>query len=412
MALPSYVTTRGVSVGAASSLESGEPLAVEVRITSDRSLVWDATGYRLESDTLIRRGAVGGEVLAVLVTTDSAGWRDAATGALLNVSAPGSFTHRYRAEVTFYDAAGHQVGATRLLGPFPVPAGVGVIDLDLNVPVGTTEGTQLAVPVVLSVNDQTGHVTIPGASPSVVAAAVEDYLEAHPVGGTTTVDGLTDATAVGKAVVKAASAATARGAIGAGTSNLTIGTTAGTAADAAAVATALAGKAAAADGITQAERTKLQGIAAGATVNASDASLRARATHTGTQPLASIDGLVAELADKASLAQLSAAIPGAATETAPGLVERATDAEVTAGTDTTRYVTPKQLKDNAPAPTLANLPAGTTITVLRAGGGVWPARPTARTDVTVVWADLTGLAAANPDGYVAGSDVILDETVI
>lgn len=42
----------------------------------------------------------------------------------------------------------------------------------------------------------------------------------------------------------------------------------------------------------------------------------------------------------AGLAQLTAS------ETVAGLVERATDAEVTAGTDTTRYITSKQLADN------------------------------------------------------------------
>ena len=51
-----------------------------------------------------------------------------------------------------------------------------------------------------------------------------------PSGGATTVDGLTDATTVGKAVVKATDAATARAAIGAGTSSLTLGSTASTAA--------------------------------------------------------------------------------------------------------------------------------------------------------------------------------------
>lgn len=48
-------------------------------------------------------------------------------------------------------------------------------------------------------------------------------------GGTVTVDGITDASTVGKSVLKAADAATARTAIGAGTSNLAIGTTATTA---------------------------------------------------------------------------------------------------------------------------------------------------------------------------------------
>lgn len=36
------------------------------------------------------------------------------------------------------------------------------------------------------------------------------------------------------------------------------------------------------------------------------------------------------------------------------------------------------------APTYANLPGGTTITVLKAGGA-WPARPTNRTDIVVQW---------------------------
>lgn len=49
------------------------------------------------------------------------------------------------------------------------------------------------------------------------------------VGGTTTVEGLTDATTVGKAVVKAATQADARTAIGAGTSSLALGTTSSTA---------------------------------------------------------------------------------------------------------------------------------------------------------------------------------------
>lgn len=55
---------------------------------------------------------------------------------------------------------------------------------------------------------------------------------------------ITDSSATGRSVLTAASAAAARTAIGAGTSNLVTGTAAGTAADAGAVATSLAGKAA------------------------------------------------------------------------------------------------------------------------------------------------------------------------
>ena len=43
-----------------------------------------------------------------------------------------------------------------------------------------------------------------------------------------------------------------------------------------------------------------------------------------------------------------------ASEDTKGVVERATDAEAAAGTDTTRYITAKQLGDNAPATALAS----------------------------------------------------------
>lgn len=44
---------------------------------------------------------------------------------------------------------------------------------------------------------------------------------------------------------------------------------------------------------SSASKTKLDGIQAGATANATDAQLRDRATHTGTQPAATITGLAA-----------------------------------------------------------------------------------------------------------------------
>lgn len=46
------------------------------------------------------------------------------------------------------------------------------------------------------------------------------------------------------------------------------------------------------------DKTKLDGIQAGATVNSSDAQLRNRATHTGTQPISSVTGLQGELDGK------------------------------------------------------------------------------------------------------------------
>lgn len=45
--------------------------------------------------------------------------------------------------------------------------------------------------------------------------------------------------------------------------------------------------------MTSAERTKLTGVASGATANATDAQLRDRATHTGTQAASTVTGLAA-----------------------------------------------------------------------------------------------------------------------
>ncbi|ODT38038.1 MAG: hypothetical protein ABS55_01730 [Lautropia sp. SCN 70-15] len=63
----------------------------------------------------------------------------------------------------------------------------------------------------------------------------------------------------------------------------------------------IAGKGLSEADFTTAEKTKLAGVAAGATANATDAQLRDRATHTGTQATSTIVGLDATLAAKASL---------------------------------------------------------------------------------------------------------------
>ena len=51
--------------------------------------------------------------------------------------------------------------------------------------------------------------------------------------------------------------------------------------------------------MSAADKTKLDGIASGATHNDTDAQLRDRATHTGTQAISTVTGLEAALADKA-----------------------------------------------------------------------------------------------------------------
>lgn len=70
--------------------------------------------------------------------------------------------------------------------------------------------------------------------------------------------------------------------------------------------------------MSAADKTKLNGIATGATANATDAQLRDRSTHTGSQATSTITGLDAALAAKADLvggvvplSQLPAAVAGA-----------------------------------------------------------------------------------------------------
>lgn len=108
-----------------------------------------------------------------------------------------------------------------------------------------------------------------------------------------TVDTLSGATAVGKDVMKAADAAAARTAIGAGTSNLVIGTGATQAKAGNYAPPVVTGSV---NGLMlSADKTKLDGIAANSTANSTDAELRARANHTGTQAISTVAGLQAAL---------------------------------------------------------------------------------------------------------------------
>ena len=62
-----------------------------------------------------------------------------------------------------------------------------------------------------------------------LVAAINEVLAAVGSGGTVDADSITDATTIGKALIRAVDAAAARSAIGAGTSNLALGTTSSTA---------------------------------------------------------------------------------------------------------------------------------------------------------------------------------------
>lgn len=161
--------------------------------------------------------------------------------------------------------------------------------------VDTLEGATTTGKAVMKAASQAAARTAIGAGTSNFSGSYTDLTNKPTIPAAATVDNLSGAGATGKAVMKAASAEAARTAIGAGTSNLTIGTTA---------TTAKAGNYApptvttSANGLMlSADKTKLDGIVAGATKNATDAQLRDRSTHTGSQVISTVTGLQAALDD-------------------------------------------------------------------------------------------------------------------
>lgn len=186
---------------------------------------------------------------------------------------------------------------------------------------------------------------------------------------------ISDSSVVGRNVLTAVDAAAARAAIGAGTgnSNLVIGTGAGTAAEGNRVATEtstgmieLATTTEATTGTDTSRAVTPAGLKAVADTKANTshthtASQISDATATGRSVLQATDAAAARTAIGAGTSSLvigtgaGTAAEGnrAASLTAIGMVELATTAETTTGTDTTRAVTPAGVK--AVADTLAPL---------------------------------------------------------
>lgn len=89
--------------------------------------------------------------------------------------------------------------------------------------------------------------------------------------------------------------------------------------------------------MSAADKTKLDGIAAGATANATDAQLRDRATHTGTQAISTVTGLQTALDSKANADSPSFAGPMTSTGvsvTTPFAMGAGTAIDVTRGLNT------------------------------------------------------------------------------
>ena len=173
MPYPVGITTRTVTLGGATALESAEPLILQAIIQSSRGLIWSATGWRFPSLARTVTSTAGAEITVELPVTDLPGWRLIdAEGSILDVSVPGSYTHTYTVTLIALTAA-NKIVSQRILGPFALPTGDGSpVDLDTLLPGGTVAGGVVLVP------DTWGPLVV-----AAEAAAVESATNATPVTG-------------------------------------------------------------------------------------------------------------------------------------------------------------------------------------------------------------------------------------
>lgn len=145
MPWPASVITRIVSFGQATILESGEDLSLRTVTTASRSLISQSHGYRLESRSVsYETSGAGEEVAFPLPVTDQAGWLDAETREVLDVSGD-RHSHLYTTTLTVF--VGSTQVATYTIGPYPVPQGAGPLDTDtMLVPDETQDGILVAIP--------------------------------------------------------------------------------------------------------------------------------------------------------------------------------------------------------------------------------------------------------------------------
>lgn len=107
----------------------------------------------------------------------------------------------------------------------------------------------------------------------------------------------------------------------------------------------VAGKGLSTEDYTTAEKNKLAGIASGATANATDAQLRDRATHTGTQAISTVTGLQGALDAKE----------------AAGTAATAVSSHVAAGDPHPQYTTAAEAAAAAPVQSVAGKTGAVTL---------------------------------------------------
>lgn len=146
MTYPTSVVTRPVQVGGAISVEEGRPLSVEVVTVASRSLVHQATGTRMEKLAFRLASWEVGEAIwwEIAATDQSNTYLDGETRQVI-VLATDEHTHLYTTTLRILD--GDEEVAQYVIGPYPVPSGSSMLDLDTHlIPDGTAEGTLVAIP--------------------------------------------------------------------------------------------------------------------------------------------------------------------------------------------------------------------------------------------------------------------------
>ena len=197
---PPGIVTRTCTVGGATAQESGDPLILSVVVASSRGLIWASTGWRLPSLPRTVASTVGSEATFELPVTSQAGFRsDSSPGTIIDVSAPGSYSHTYTATVTITTPTGGLV-SQHVIGPFPLPAeDLSPVDLDTMLPVGTVAGGAVLVPDSWDARVAAAEAAVAGkADRAALPASVRDY---GAVG-----DGVADDTAAVQAALTAGDA--------------------------------------------------------------------------------------------------------------------------------------------------------------------------------------------------------------
>lgn len=173
-----------VTVGGASTLESGDSLLLVATITATRSLLWveGNTSWHYDSDPKTVEGILGAELSFEILPCNISGFRTQ-NNQIIDVSAPGSYTHLYNIRVSKFKVSGGKrspVGTTKDYSNVFIPTGDGSpVDLDTLLPVGTQAGGVVLVP------DSWGGMVAAAEAAAVAAAdvaevAVNEYLTANP----------------------------------------------------------------------------------------------------------------------------------------------------------------------------------------------------------------------------------------